>query len=392
MKKKRVKGKNVSSKNVILIILLIVIAASIVNLNSQKARITDIEEGSQVVKQGSAPTDYIGDDQVVQQKSSLFPQAPELVGIAGYINTDSDISIQNLKGKVVLVDFWTYTCINCIRTLPYLKSWHDKYEDDGLVIVGVHTPEFEFEKDYNNVQDAVNKYDLKYPVVQDNNYVTWNAYRNRWWPHKYLVDIDGFVRYDHIGEGSYEETERIIQELLKEKMEREGNQKQLANVDGEVEGVDVDFGKVGTPEIYFGYGFTRGNFGNEEGLPANQIIEYEVPVLVKPNKAYLGGTWKVNGDDSELVSEEGLIILGYDAKVVNIVAGSDSEAEIEVLVDTLPLDEEKIGVDVEIVDGKSIVKIKEGRLYNLVDYQYGKGLLELRVKGKGLKINTFTFG
>ena len=143
-------------------------------------------------------SDYIPDEKAIASKSANFQQAPELRGIAGYINTDDSISIANQKGKVVLVDFWTYTCINCIRTLPYIKEWHDKYKDKGLVIIGVHTPEFEFEKDYNNVKQAAEKYRLQYPIVQDNSYSTWRAYNNRFWPRKYLIDIDGFVRYDHI--------------------------------------------------------------------------------------------------------------------------------------------------------------------------------------------------
>ena len=175
-------------------------------------------------------------------------------------------------------------------------------------------------------------------------------------------------------------------------MEREGNLKLVGNIDGDVEGVDVDYRQIGTPEIYFGYNFARGNFGNEEGLPANQIIDYKIPLIVKPNKGYLEGRWKVNKDDSELLSDEGIIILGYNAKVVNIVAGSDTGSEVEVFVDTRPLSAAQAGADVEIRNGKSIVAIKEGKLYNLVDHEYGTGLLELRITGKGFKINTFTFG
>src|SRR3989338_574562 len=145
--------------------------------------------------------------------------APELVGISGFFNTDEFPSISELKGKVVLVDFWTYTCINCIRTLPHLVEWDKKYRDKGLVIIGVHTPEFEFEKEYNNVKAAIEKYCINYPVVQDNGYLTWQAFKNRYWPRKYLIDTDGFIRYDHIGEGGYKETEAKIQELLNERAE-----------------------------------------------------------------------------------------------------------------------------------------------------------------------------
>ena len=396
----------IKNKNIILIILLVVIAGSIYYLNSQKAGPSDFEPVEQlkqtedvvdIEKQiegipKAAFSEYIKDDKAIKQKSMLYQEAPELRGIEGYINTDSDIKIQSLKGKVVLVDFWTYTCINCIRTFPYLKSWDEKYRGDGLVIIGVHTPEFEFEKKYENVKSAVEKYELKYPTVQDNNYATWRAYKNRFWPHKYLIDIDGFIRYDHIGEGGYEETEQVILELLNEKMEREGQGKIEEDMAKPSDVVDVEYRKIGTPEIYLGYGFARGNFGNKEGLQPNQIIDYKIPLIVKPNKVYLEGKWKVNKDDSELISEEGRIVLGYNAKVVNVVVGSDTGSEVEVFVDTNTLDESKIGADVKIIDDKSIATIKEERLYNLVDYEYGPGLLELRIKGKGFKINAFTFG
>ena len=139
-------------------------------------------------------------------------KAPELAA-GSWINSQP-LSIADLKGKVVMVDFWTYSCINCIRTLPHMNAWQEKYADKGLIIIGIHTPEFEFEKNYANVKFAVEKYGIKYPVVQDNDYKTWRAYGNSYWPRKYLIDKEGNIRYDHIGEGGYEETEKVIQQLL----------------------------------------------------------------------------------------------------------------------------------------------------------------------------------
>ncbi len=194
------------------------------------------------------------------QEVGDFQKAPELQGIVSYLNTDG-IRLSDLNGKVVLIDFWTYSCINCIRTLPYLKEWHSKYSDKGLEIIGVHTPEFEFEKDYDNVKMAVEKYGIKYPVVLDNDYKTWNAYKNQFWPRKYLIDANGFIRYDHIGEGAYEETEKKIQELLAEmgsKVDQEISKPQ--NV------IDVNPIKVNTPELYLGYKFARASLGNSEGF------------------------------------------------------------------------------------------------------------------------------
>ena len=141
--------------------------------------------------------------------------APEVRRIDGWINSQP-LTLDELQGKVVLVDFWTYSCVNCIRTFPYLKDWHEKYTDYGLVIIGVHTPEFEFEKRKENVVEAARAYGLEYPIAQDNNYATWNAYSNNAWPAKYLVGQHGFIRYHHIGEGAYAETEEKIRELLAE--------------------------------------------------------------------------------------------------------------------------------------------------------------------------------
>src|SRR3989338_8304440 len=140
-------------------------------------------------------------------------KAPELEGITGWINTKL-LTMEDLKGKVVLVDFWTYTCINCLRTLPYIKEWHEKYAKHGLVIVGIHTPEFEFEKDIRNVKDAVKRHKIKHPIALDSNYEMFKAYNNHYWPRKYLIDADGKIVYDHIGEGGYGETEEKIIELL----------------------------------------------------------------------------------------------------------------------------------------------------------------------------------
>ena len=379
---------NKTNKNILLIIILIIVVGAIYYLSSQKVSVGNIKPADLA----DAPDTYIKNEEAIEQKKGKYSYAPELTGIEGYINTDESITIGSLKGKVILIDFWTYTCINCIRTLPHLKNWHKKYEDDGLVIIGVHTPEFEFEKINENVVEAVKEYGLEYPIVQDNSYATWSAFKNRYWPHKFLIDIDGFIRYDHIGEGSYEETEKVIQELLKERMERLGKGKLKEDLSKPGDVVSVEVGKIGTPELYFGYKFARQDIGNTPGIQPGQTVEYKLPSQITKNIIYLGGTWKFNEDDAELISEEGTLMLGYDAKIVNIVAGSDTSSTIEVLVNTNYLSESQLGKDVEIVDKKSTVEIQEGKLYNIVDHKYEPGLLELRIKGKGFKINTFTFG
>ncbi len=172
-------------------------------------------------------------------------KSPELQGIKGWINSDP-LTIAGLKGKVVLVDFWTYSCVNCIRTLPYLSTWYAKYSSAGFVIIGVHSPEFDFEKSYDNVKSAVERYGIRYPVALDSDHATWDAFRNSFWPRDCLIDAQGNIRYSHIGEGDYTGTELAIQQLLRET--NPGFSMGLSNITSK-----TDFSKIGTPEIYLGY-------------------------------------------------------------------------------------------------------------------------------------------
>ena len=337
---------------------------------------------------------------ISQIDKSQFKKAPDFAKITGYINTEEGrpINLKDLKGKVVLVDFWTYSCINCIRTLPYLVDWNEKYADKGLVIVGVHSPEFDFEKNIDNVKAAVQKYGIKYPVIQDNDKGTWDAYQNRYWPRKYLVDNEGYIRYDHIGEGGYAETEKVIQSLLVERAAQTGisaiNLNTNTNTTTPENVQTVDFTKVKTPELYFGYEFARAPLGNSEGFKPNQTVTYSVPQRsdLKPNTIYLIGDWKNNADNMELQSDTGSIALAYSAKSVNIVAGGKGEGEGEELSiseDGVALTN-KSGIDLS-EQGKLVVDGQ--RLYNLVMHEgYDWHSLIIDVKGKGFQIYTFTFG
>jgi thiol-disulfide isomerase/thioredoxin len=326
----------------------------------------------------------------VQIDKSQFKQAPELAGISGYINTEP-ITLAELKGKVVLVDFWTYSCINCIRTIPYLNAWYEKYADQGLVIVGVHTPEFEFEKNIDNVNAAVEKYGIKYPVVQDNDKGTWKAYENRYWPRKYLVDDEGYIRYDHIGEGSYAETEKVIQSLL---TERAANSGQTININGSISQPDsaqsVEFNKIRTPELYFGYQFARTPLGNPEGFNPDEVVSYSIPdnSAIQPNTIYLSGEWKNNKDSMELQGQGGKIVLTYSAKSVNIVAGG--QGELKIVENNIQLTGDGRGSDVS--DNGSVV-VDGQRLYNIAKHDdYGTRTIEITAIGQGFQIYTFTFG
>ncbi|MBI2106356.1 redoxin domain-containing protein [Candidatus Woesearchaeota archaeon] len=323
-------------------------------------------------------------------KKEGFQKAPELTGISGYFNTD-EIKISDLKGKVVLVDFWTYSCINCIRTLPHLVEWDKKYRDMGLVIIGVHTPEFDFEKKPENVQDAIEKFGIEYVVVQDNDYGTWNAYSNRFWPHKYLIDSKGNIRYDHVGEGGYEETEKKIQELLME------IDKKAANVN--VSKLEDKTPKVKTTsELYAGFGFAlpRGqNIGNKEGLQPGKVISYRVEGDIKKDVIYLEGMWRNNEDNLRAQDNRSAsVILGFTANSVNIVADSlnDKPLKVEVFINGEYIDELNAGSDVEFDGKRAYIVIDKPRLYNLFNGHYGTYLLKLRTDSKDFAFNAFTFG
>ena len=168
-------------------------------------------------KVASGKAEREGAAERITRKEAEFPRANEIIAPTGFINTEGVSIGENLGEKVVLLEFWTYSCFNCQNVQPYLNQWHEEYEDDGLLVIGVHRPEFEFEKDPASVQTAVEEADIRYPVVLDNNSATWDAYDNRYWPARYLIDADGFIRYQHFGEGAYEENEEEIQKLLKEK-------------------------------------------------------------------------------------------------------------------------------------------------------------------------------
>lgn len=323
---------------------------------------------------------------------SRFKTAPDVVGIAHYLNTTPEELEARIGDSVVLYDIWTYSCINCLRTLPYITAWDEKYADQGLLIIGVHSPEFEFEKDVDNVQRAVEKYGINYPVVLDNDWETWDAFENRYWPRKYVADHEGYIRYDRIGEGGYQETERVIQMLLAERAEALGVQ--AASAEPLVDIDEFQHTAFRTPELYFGYYFAqnRNNLGSSEGFNPGQTIEYERPDGVEHNKFYMVGTWTNGRDGMSLPDEEegGSVLLRYSAKEVNIVTAGASV--IRVLVDGAPISPDIAGHDVD--PGTGLITTDEPRLYNVVSAESSSTHeLELQVdNGGGFEIFTFTFG
>ena len=313
-------------------------------------------------------------------------KAPDLVGISGYVNTNPEDLKNAMKNKVVLYDFWTYSCINCIRTLPYITAWNEKYADKGLLIIGVHSPEFEFEKDINNVKNAVQKYGIKYPVVLDSDHQTWSAFSNQYWPREYITDYQGYIRHDHIGEGNYDETEKVIQQLLDERSQHLG-----LNVVADQPLVNIpehQFSSFQTPELYFGYDFAQGRnyLGNSEGFNPGQTITYSLPDKQNSDHYYLEGKWQNLSDSMKLVSDNGKIVLSYSAKSVHIVAANEST--LQILLDGNPIKPQDSGDDVQ----NGTVHISENRLYNIVSTnQAGQHTLTILAK-PGFQMFTFTFG
>src|SRR3989344_1619268 len=333
---------------------------------------------------GSGDVVEVADSAQTASKGQRYQKAREIVSPAGFINTNG-IAIQELIGKkVILVDFWTYGCINCQRTLPYLTSWYDKYRESGLEIIGVHTPEFAFEKEIENVQWAVDKYGIKYPVVLDNDYGTWRNYQNRYWPRKYLIDIDGYIVYDHIGEGGYQETERKIQELLQERMIRLNENGSVASGSVAPENIEQTTQGQRSPEIYFGSQRNE-HFGNgTSGLVG--IQQLVTPADIRLNTLYLDGNWNIQGEYATNLSAVAKIIFRYQGQKVFIVASADSPVTVTVLRDGQPVGD---AAGSDVIDGT--VTIQEDRLYRLVEdsESFGEHILELIISQPALEAYTF---
>ncbi len=311
-----------------------------------------------------------------------YGKAPALAGLSGWINSQP-LNISSLKGKVVIIDFWTYSCINCIRSIPHLNAWYNAYGDNGLVIIGVHTPEFPFEHNYSNVYGAVQRFGIRYPVALDNNYSTWDAYGNEYWPADYIIDKNGDIRYEVFGEGNYNQTEAVIRSLLTNA--GYAIQPNFTDVP-----LGVNFGGIGTPEIYLGYARERQALGNTNGFKPNSTVDYQAPDISKNNTAYLSGKW-YNAPDSMVAVNNSKIFLVYKAAKVNIVA-SGNDSRIIVRLDGKNLTESEIGSAVNVSGGEALGTIGSPRLYNIVSTQsYGWHLLEIDAS-PGFRIYTFTFG
>ncbi len=314
-------------------------------------------------------------------------EMPEFVGIESWINSSSPLTKADLQGKVVLVDFWTYSCVNCLRTLPHLMGWHQNYSQRGLVIVGVHSPEFEFEKERANVEAAVKRHGIEYPIALDNKMKTWQAYRNHYWPAHYFIDRRGKIRYHHFGEGGYRYSEQVIRLLLEE----DGGSLPIWTDTDATDRLDVR--DIGTPETYLGY--TRLEYlGSPERVMMGEVGRYSIPERPAGNVFYLDGEWEIHEEYAVPRSGDAKLVYRYRAAEINLVMAAERETVVEILIDDRPLDESAKGTDVKFAAGKSVAAVKEARMYNLVNMRgkSGEHVLELRFPDPDIKCFSITFG
>ena len=357
-------------------------------------------------------------------RQAVIADIPEIAGISAWLNTDTELSIAELtaEGKVVLVDFWTYTCVNCIRTLPYLRDWWAQYEDDGLVILGIHAPEFEFEKDYDNVVDAVASYEIGWPVAQDNDMETWRNFENRYWPAKYLFNSRGERIYNHFGEGAYGETEQRIRAALVEAGADLSDDPLNLPQDQVRDSAFQEAGSSGsapvTPELYAGWhrNFLTLQAGRAPYVAqveffesitdptdneSTGVIDVTVPQDIRQHYLYFNGQWSVEPERirhaRQTESLEDYLALNYAARSVNVVLTSESGEpyQVFVTVDGAMLTPENAGSDIQFDEnGRSYLLVDEPRLYAMVDNpEYRQeSVLTMRSDSDDFGIFAFTFG
>ncbi len=316
----------------------------------------------------------------IMQKQNRSRRAVELIEPV-FVNSGS-LTVQGLVGKkIIMVVFWSSSSVNSVRQAEFLKQWYSSYKDDGLEIVAVHTPEFNYEKEKNVVKAVIERTGINYPVVMDNDFKNWRAYKNRFWPAIYLIDIDGFIVFEKFGDAECEKVHDEIKRLLTERKEVLGLSEEDTPQPMIPEIESPEFSRIKTPAIYFGFNKNRGNLGNEEGFVANMPVTYKVPKIMVPNMAYLTGEWMNRPDHMEYMSKTAELTLEYEAKDIYIVAGPGTA---EIMIDSRPAN----GKDV--VEGK--LDAKTTRLYHIDSDEYGKHALKLTVTSPELRIYSISFG
>ena len=317
-------------------------------------------------------------------------QLPSLRGATQWLNSPP-LTPADLRGKVALFDFWTYTCINWLRESPYVSAWAEKYRDRGLVVIGVHTPEFEFEQNVANVRRAVSEMNIAYPIAIDNRYAIWTAFRNRAWPALYFVDVEGRIRHHHLGEGEYEQSERVIQRLLAEAGVG-GVDHELVAVHADGVQAAADWQSLRSPETYLGYERTA-NFASHGGAARNKRRVYTAPAPLRPNHWALSGDWTLKDPFALLNEPRGRISYSFHARDVHLVMGpavAGTTVRFRVLIDGQPPTAAH-GLD---VDAEGSGTVTEQRLYQLIRQPApitGR-LIEIEFLDSGVEVYAFTFG
>jgi thiol-disulfide isomerase/thioredoxin len=317
-------------------------------------------------------------------------EMPSLGSATGWLNSQP-LTTPGLRGKVVLVDFWTYTCINWLRTLPYVRAWATKYKNQRLVVIGVHSPEFAFEKNLDNVRRAAKDMRVDYPIAIDSDHAIWRAFKNEYWPAIYFVDAQGWIRHHHFGEGEYERSEKIIQQLLAE-IGVGGVSRELVSVDGRGAEAGADWGSLKSPENYVGYERTE-NFASPGGAVLNERRVYAVPARLRLNHWALSGDWTVKKEATGLNKANGRIAYRFHARDLHLVMGPaarGTSVRFRVLIDGQPPGAAH-GID---IDDKGNGTVSEQRPYQLIrqpkpitDRQFDIEFLDA-----GVEAFAFTFG
>jgi thiol-disulfide isomerase/thioredoxin len=290
---------------------------------------------------------------------------PSLEGATGWLNT-APLKLKQLRGKVVLIDFWTYTCINWRRTLPYVRDWASKYKDQGLVVIGVHTPEFAFEQESGNIRNAIREMNIGYPVAVDSRYEIWNSFQNHYWPALYLIDANGKMRYQKFGEGDYKEIELNIQQLLRE-LSPKNTALQTTEIQPGGAEAAADWRNVGSPENYVGYGQTQG-FASPGGIIGDKPVNYTTPSGLQLNQWALTGEWNIGKEKVLLTGKQGGLAYRFHARDLNLIIGPSVKGntiKFRVTIDgNIPGTAH--GVD---IDENGNGTIAEPRMYQLIRQQ-----------------------
>jgi len=341
----------------------------------------------------ATPIGSLAEDRTMHVMTARLPvegKFPTLAGATEWLNSQA-LTPEALRGKVVLVDFWTYTCINWQRTQPYIRAWAERYKDQGLVVIGVHTPEFGFEKNVDNIRSALKMFGISYPVAVDSNFGVWEAFGNRYWPAEYVIDANGNIRYHHFGEGEYEQTEVVIRQLLRE-AGYSGMGNEAVQVDARGSEVAADWDNLRSPESYLGRDKAMG-FASPGGAPIGKSRTYMAPQSFRLNQWALSGDWTVSPGAVTLDKPNGRIVYRFHARDVHLVMGPSSRGQsvrFRVLLDGRP-PENAHGTE---VDEQGNGTVTEQRLYQLIrqPQPIADRTLEIEFLDPGVEAYVFTFG